>query len=291
VDERAGRRSAYAEVLAGLRDLADDGATQRFDRVVDDLLAQGQLTDDAATALRYWQRESLRNQADHLVTTASTALEALDLARQQTHEATSHAEAIWSTRVDVGAPPPPAPDHPPTEDPTSQAPLSPDAPPSPDESPTVVRSNRGRHRAAPVRPPTMERILEDLRDLPRAMDVEAEAPTPADVPTTHPYATPDLTQDDVQQPATSTLAPPERLFAPIDVTPPTPVTTTRRIEVPLPADGIDVQATTASAEPEDEERGDVPAARRRRLLVAGLTVMGDEPSGPTPPWDNRPQAG
>jgi hypothetical protein len=293
VDEQSSRRSAYAEVLSGLRDLADDGATQHFDATVSVMVDARRLSPDDAAVLRYWQREGLRNQAEHIVATASTALAALDEARRAAREATSHADAIWSgrdARVDRTPRPTndPVSSDPVSSDPVSSDPVSPQladqAAPAADE----VVSRRGRHRAAPVQPPTVARNLDDLRDLPQASPAMPEAPRPDIDPPVAETRT-------VEPPAPAPGAPTRSLFAPTNVVPPTPVTTTRRLELPLPPPptGRDVGSATREASFGDAaaEPVDAPAARRRRLLVAGLTVRDDVPDRPPFVGDDRPEAG
>jgi hypothetical protein len=242
VSQPEDRRAIYAEVLAGLRDLAADAPVGRFDALVDDLLASGRLTDDEAAALRFWQRESLRNQADHLVTTASATLSALDASRAAAESAVAAATSTWGRRGQTprhAAPPAPA-DPVPAAAPTPAAPGVPpvsDAAPAepaevasgPGQQPSSPRDG-GRHRAADPTP----------------------LPTHLDLPLS---------------------------WAPGGRRPPTP----------------DPGAPDADHEP------DASSARRRRLLVAGLTVIGEDgtnaddrdasvPLAPHP-FDDRPAFG
>jgi hypothetical protein len=102
VDTPAERSAAYAEFLAGLVDLRQDVATERFDAAIAALEATGGLERGEAGRLRYWQRESLRTQADQLISTAAASLAALDRARADATAAVASADAVWeSVEADV----------------------------------------------------------------------------------------------------------------------------------------------------------------------------------------------
>lgn len=102
VDTPAERSAAYAEFLAGLVDLRQDVATERFDAAIAALEASGGLERGEAGRLRYWQRESLRTQADQLISTAAASLAALDRARADAASAVASADAVWeSVEADV----------------------------------------------------------------------------------------------------------------------------------------------------------------------------------------------
>jgi hypothetical protein len=185
VNQPQDRRAIYADVLAGLRDLAADAPVGRFDALVDELIAAGRLTDDEAAALRFWQRESLRNQADHLVTTASATLSALDESRAATASAIDAAAGTWGRRG-------PAPRHAaPVAEPLEDAgPMPPAQPaeaaqndePSPNDEPlqsaepqdASVPRDGGRHRAADPTP------LPTHLDLPLSWAPGGRRPPPPD---------------------------------------------------------------------------------------------------------------
>jgi hypothetical protein len=192
VNQPQDRRAIYADVLAGLRDLAADAPVGRFDALVDELLAAGRLTDDEAAALRFWQRESLRNQADHLVTTASATLSALDEARDATESAIEAAAGTWGRRGP--APRHAAPVAEPLEDAGPMPPARPEAPAQPlqqaqpseqahsdepllsaEPQEAAVPRDGGRHRAADPTP------LPTHLDLPLSWAPGGRRPPPPDV--------------------------------------------------------------------------------------------------------------
>ena len=85
---RSARAAAYGELVAGLLDVRDDTATQRFDAALESAVAVGQVDPEVARRLRWLQRESVRGVVDHARTAVPAALLGLDEARE---DATSDA--------------------------------------------------------------------------------------------------------------------------------------------------------------------------------------------------------
>ena len=78
---QAARHAAYAELVAGLLDVRDPAAEERFDRRLDELVAQGLVDPDGARSLRLLQRQSVRALVEH----AQTVLPATLLAIENSH--------------------------------------------------------------------------------------------------------------------------------------------------------------------------------------------------------------
>jgi hypothetical protein len=220
VDEGRGRQRAYADLLTGLIDLGPTGATDRFDALLDQARSAGLIDTDTARVLRWWQRESLRAQADHILATAPSMLTALDAAQAQAHESADLAEEAWE-RARADAPAPSAAAAPATAStPTTSA--------APSEAPQddgVEGSIGGRHRARPH--------AETIDDTPLFAEVLADNHV---VPGSNEPITPPATGSDL----------------PFEV-----------------VSGVAESATASDAQIVDL---DAPV-RRRRLLVAGLTVI------------------
>ena len=92
-----GRERVYSDLVSGLLDARTDPATGRFDAQLDELVSSGAVTEQAARALRFWQRASLRALVDHTMAVLPTALGALDAARA---EAEANVLRIDLTRLD-----------------------------------------------------------------------------------------------------------------------------------------------------------------------------------------------
>jgi len=71
----------YGDLVAGLLDARDDLATELFDSELEAAVEHGEISADAATRLRFWQRASLRAFHDHASSVLPTALAALDASR------------------------------------------------------------------------------------------------------------------------------------------------------------------------------------------------------------------
>jgi len=197
--------AAYADVLRGLLDLHRSEATQGFDALLGELVAAGRITADEAAAVRTWQREAMRAQADHLITTAAASLAAVEAVRDDTLAAR---EGVHAALGDGEAPD------------GDLALMLPD--PAPLVGAGHGRRRRGRHAAPAGEATPAVTVL-----------TPAQPPTP-------------LAQDDEPQSHDAWAAPAAPDEPPITVS--------------------DDDAAT---------RSDNPSARRRRLLVAGLTVIGD----------------
>jgi hypothetical protein len=220
VDTPAERNAAYAEFLAGLADLREDVATGRFDALIAALEADGRLERGEAARLRYWQRESLRTQADQLVSTASASLAALDRARAAAAASVASADAIWDTVSDAE---PSAAAH--------SAPTDPTPTPSPSDDLDLTIVLVPSHDSSPI----------------------DEATPPG-------FDTVD-TVDMVENVESAPVPPRGRHRAPAHAAPtaPEPTLDETRQEPNTPSDPVGIAPD--------------PPARRRRLLVAGLTVV------------------
>jgi hypothetical protein len=225
VDTPAERNAAYAEFLAGLADLREDLATGRFDAAVAALETDGRLERGEAARLRYWQRESLRTQADQLVSAAAASLAALDRARAEAAASLASADAVWDLRRD-------------------------------DEA------------AAPAAEPTIDDS--SLSDLTIVL-----TPAPPDASL---HDDPSSTSDDRSEDADDSVGSPIESAGDGTSTPPS---NSRRGRHRAPAHA---QRGTESGDLAPEPMASPSPARRRRLLVAGLTVVdnSDVPSDSDP---------
>jgi hypothetical protein len=86
-------RDVWTDLVGGLIDARADPATARFDAELAAAVAAGDLPEETATRLRFWQRASVRAVADHARTVLPVALGALDAARREAQEDVEVAEA------------------------------------------------------------------------------------------------------------------------------------------------------------------------------------------------------
>ena len=77
------KTAAYSDLIAGLLDVRDDVATQRFDAEVAAAVASGHLDPDTARRLRWLQRESVRGLVEHARTAVPAAMLGLEQARAE----------------------------------------------------------------------------------------------------------------------------------------------------------------------------------------------------------------
>jgi hypothetical protein len=77
------KTAAYSDLIAGLLDVRDDVATQRFDAEVAAAVATGHLDPDTARRLRWLQRESVRGLVEHARTAVPAAMLGLEQARDE----------------------------------------------------------------------------------------------------------------------------------------------------------------------------------------------------------------
>ncbi len=80
------RTAAYGDLVAGLLDVRDDVATQRFDEEVAAAVASGHLDPDTARRLRWLQRESVRGLVEHARTAVPAAMLGLEQARAEARD-------------------------------------------------------------------------------------------------------------------------------------------------------------------------------------------------------------
>ena len=90
----AGHRQVYADLVAGLLDARDDPASDRFDDELAAAVARGDLTEDTARRLRFWQRASVRALSDHTRSVLPVVLAALSGSRD---DARAHVDELVST--------------------------------------------------------------------------------------------------------------------------------------------------------------------------------------------------
>ncbi|HVQ89278.1 MAG TPA: hypothetical protein VMT88_13965 [Actinomycetes bacterium] len=81
------RRSAYAELIAGLLDVRDHSSEEQFDTVLASALSEERIDSETARLLRWWQRESVRALVDHAQTVLPATLIALEEAASAPHQA------------------------------------------------------------------------------------------------------------------------------------------------------------------------------------------------------------
>ena len=97
MSERSSSRSAYADLVSALVDARSDLATERFDAEIESAVASGQLDEQRARTLRWWQRESVRGVRDHLASVLPAVMEKLEqdhvgAPAHATPESPSHAD-------------------------------------------------------------------------------------------------------------------------------------------------------------------------------------------------------
>jgi hypothetical protein len=126
------RAAAYAELVAGLLDVRDQTATERFDAAVRTAVAAGRLDATAAAELRWLQRESIEAVVEHARTALPAALLGIDDARSAV-AAHSPAEVV-SESADAREPSADAPTRRPVEHRLDRGPAS---------APTSTDSLRG----------------------------------------------------------------------------------------------------------------------------------------------------
>jgi len=83
VASHAARQAAYAELVAGLLDVRDEGAQERFDGQVEQLVAEGLMTPDVARSVRLLQRQSVRAVVEHAQAVLPTTLMALESSHRE----------------------------------------------------------------------------------------------------------------------------------------------------------------------------------------------------------------
>src|SRR4051812_9092893 len=87
--------ATLGDVVAALLDAREAPATMRFDAVLAAAVAAGSVDADVARALRWWQRQSVREATDHARTVLPPALAALADAAAGARAATASADEAW----------------------------------------------------------------------------------------------------------------------------------------------------------------------------------------------------
>ena len=80
---QAARHAAYAELVAGLLDVRDSAAEERFDKRLDDLVADGLIDPGSARSLRLLQRQAVRAVVEHAQTVLPATLLAIENAHRE----------------------------------------------------------------------------------------------------------------------------------------------------------------------------------------------------------------
>lgn len=243
MDVGRGRQRAYSDLLTGLIDLGPTTAADRFDELLEQAREDGRIDDDTARVLKWWQREAVRAQGDHLLTTAPALLAALDEAQSDAIESAAAAQSAWTTAVATPPAPSPAPAPAPAEMKARASGARHAAPPDA-PSPTAV-APAGRSDIpgldAPADTPLFDQVVA-VRDAPPSVNAAASASAPAPAP--------------AQAPAPA----------------PAPAVVSTLVTAPI-ADGA--SPAPESEQPNAQVLDSAAPARRRRLLVAGLTVISD----------------
>jgi hypothetical protein len=92
----ATRRTALADLVAGLLEARRDVAGARFDDELAALERAGDVSAEAARLLRYWQRASVRAVVDHARLVLPPALTALDESDTEAQRAVEDDAASWT---------------------------------------------------------------------------------------------------------------------------------------------------------------------------------------------------
>jgi hypothetical protein len=87
--------ATLGDVVAALLDAREAPATMRFDAVLAAAVAAGSVDPEVARALRWWQRQSVREATDHARTVLPPALAALAEAAAGARAATTAADEAW----------------------------------------------------------------------------------------------------------------------------------------------------------------------------------------------------
>jgi hypothetical protein len=121
---------AYSDLVGGLLDARDDPATARFDAELATAVERGDVSDDTARRLKFWQRASLRALTDHTRTVLPTALGALEASRREARENAATDAELLDQEVEEAAEPDPGSDLAAAGDEPEAPPETPAAPPA-----------------------------------------------------------------------------------------------------------------------------------------------------------------
>ena len=94
------RLSAYAELVAGLLDVRDDAAEQRFDAELADAESARRIDPETARILRWWQRETVRGVVAHAQTVLPATMLAIEHSHQDSISSTAHESSPADTPSD-----------------------------------------------------------------------------------------------------------------------------------------------------------------------------------------------
>ncbi|MBI1376319.1 MAG: hypothetical protein GC157_02380 [Frankiales bacterium] len=284
------RASAYADLLSALLALRTDPATARFDAELAAAEAAGLVDGQVARTLRWWQRESMRGLADHLAAVLPDLLTELRDADRAAVDTVEAARASWAEATapvtghlppSPGTEPGPGPTTPPSAPAPGGSPFTPGPHLRPvDDLGTARPADDPRDTRPSLRkagpdlgPPPVDRPIVPGPGTGSAGD---DRPGPA-APVLRAGFAPGPDSPGPESPAGGTPVVPVRPGQPGSWAPPPRPRTGMYGPDPVPAGGDDAPADPAASEP---SRSGAP---RRRLLVAGLTVLTGGVEDPPPP--------
>ena len=91
----ASAAASHARWVAALVEARSRAATERFDAVLAAAVERGSVDPEVAKALRWWQRESVREVVDHVAAVVPATVDALTAAAADAVDAVAAAEHAW----------------------------------------------------------------------------------------------------------------------------------------------------------------------------------------------------
>jgi hypothetical protein len=96
---RRSREGAYSDLIAGLLDVRNDAATERFDAELTAAEEDGRIDAQTSKVLRWWQRESLRTFVEHARVVVPPTLVALEQSATGTDREVEVSARSWARAV------------------------------------------------------------------------------------------------------------------------------------------------------------------------------------------------
>jgi hypothetical protein len=93
---RRSREGAYSDLIAGLLDVRNDAATERFDAELAAAEEDGRIDAQTSKVLRWWQRESLRTFVEHARVVVPPTLVALEQSATGTDREVEVSARSWA---------------------------------------------------------------------------------------------------------------------------------------------------------------------------------------------------